>query len=69
MAMMEEEITLGAAVTPETDLVLSGLVDSIAVIHVVVWIEEYLETQIDPVNVVLENFQTVALIDAYVKTL
>lgn len=60
IAMITEEITFGEEVRPDTDLLLTGLVDSIGVVRIVAWMEEYLDTEIDPVDVVLENFQTVA---------
>lgn len=67
VAMIIEEITFGQPVETETDLLLTGLVDSIGVIRIVTWIEEHLEIEIDPGDVLLENFQTVALIVQYVK--
>ena len=54
-------------VEPETDLLLTGLVDSIGVVRIVTWLEDHLEIEIDPVDVVLENFQTVALMVDYVQ--
>lgn len=42
-----------------TDLLLTGLVDSLGVVLIVEWIETELGRAIDPADVVLENFQTV----------
>jgi acyl carrier protein len=42
-----------------TDLLLTGLVDSLGVVLIVEWIETELGRTIDPADVVLENFQTV----------
>lgn len=42
-----------------TDLLLTGLVDSLGVVLIVEWIETELGRSIDPADVVLENFQTV----------
>lgn len=42
-----------------TDLLLTGLVDSLGVVLIVEWIEAELGRSIDPADVVLENFQTV----------
>lgn len=64
-AMIVDEITYGEPVEPETDLLLTGLVDSIGVIRIVIWLEGHLEIEIDPVDVVVENFQTVRLIVEY----
>ena len=43
----------------DTDLLLTGLVDSLGVVLIVAWIETELGRSIDPADVVLENFQTV----------
>ena len=43
----------------DTDLLLTGLVDSLGVVLIVEWIETELDRAIDPADVVLENFQTV----------
>ena len=59
--MIRTEITFGEPVTADSDLLLTGLVDSIGVVRIVTWMEDYLEIEIDPVDVVIENFQTVTL--------
>ena len=43
----------------ETDLLLTGLVDSVGVIEIVGWLEDTTDVEIDPTHVVLDNFQTV----------
>jgi acyl carrier protein len=65
--MIQTEITFGEPVEPDTDLLLTGLVDSIGVVRIVTWMEDHLDIEIDPVDVVLENFQTVALMVDYVQ--
>jgi acyl carrier protein len=65
--MISSEITFGEPVGPDTDLLLTGLVDSIGVVRIVTWLEDHLEIEIDPVDVVIENFQTVALMVDYVQ--
>ena len=67
VGMIEAEITFGQPVEPGTDLLLTGLVDSIGVIRIVTWMEDHLEIEIDPVDVVLENFQTVSLMVDYAR--
>ncbi len=47
------------AINSETDLLLTGLVDSVGVIEIVGWLEETADVEIDPTDVVLANFQTV----------
>ena len=67
ITMIVEEITYGVDVEPDTDLLLTELVDSISVIRIVTWMEEYLDIEIDPVDVVLDNFQTVGQMVAYAR--
>ena len=59
--MIQDEITFGEPVDAETDLLLTGLVDSIGVVRIVTWIEDQLDIEIDPVDIVFENFQTISL--------
>lgn len=54
-------------VEPATDLLLTGLVDSLGVVVIVDWIEQELGIEIDPGDVVLEHFQTVDLMLAYLR--
>lgn len=49
----------------ETDLLLTGLVDSLGVILIVDWLEEQLDIDIDPGDVILENFRHVSDMLAY----
>ena len=51
----------------DTDLLLSGLVDSMGVIMVVNWMSDELGIGIDAVDVVLENFQTVRAMVSYAQ--
>jgi acyl carrier protein len=50
-----------------TDLLLTGQVDSLGVIRIVGWLEERCDIEIDPVDVVLENFQSVRDMVAFVE--
>ena len=43
----------------ETDLLLTGLVDSVGLIEIVGWLEDEVGIDVDPIDVVLANFQTV----------
>ena len=54
-------------ITTTTDLLLTGLVDSLGVVQIVAWMEDRLGIEIEPVDVVLENFQTVDRMLAFVK--
>ena len=52
----------------DTDLLLTGLVDSLGVVMIVNWIEATLNTTIDPSDVVLENFQTIDQMLSFLRT-
>jgi len=47
------------AVQPDTDLLTTGLVDSLGAMEIVHWLEESQGIEIDPVDITIENFQTV----------
>lgn len=51
----------------DTDLLLTGQVDSLGVVIVVGWLEQQLDIRIDPLDVVLENFQTVGQMAEYLR--
>lgn len=58
--LLNEELSLDPSTTidVDTDLLLTGLIDSLGIIQVVAWIEDELDVSVDPVDVTLENFQT-----------
>ena len=67
-AFIADEVALGdEPVEPDTDLLLTGLVDSLGVVIVSGWMQDELEIEIDPVDIVLDNFQTVAQMVAYAE--
>lgn len=53
----------------DTDLMLTGLVDSVGVIEIVGWLQDEAGIEIDPMDVVLDNFQTVDAMTAFVGRL
>ncbi len=69
--LLNEELSLDPSVTIDesTDLLLTGLVDSLGVIQVVSWIEDELEVSVDPADVTLENFQTAGRMIRFAATL
>lgn len=71
LQLLNEEISLdsGQHIGNSTDLLLTGLVDSLGVIDVVAWLEDRLGVDIDPVDIVLENFQTVDRMLGFVERL
>ncbi len=52
-------------VVADSDLLLSGAVDSLGVVRITQWMEDELGLEIDPTEVTLENFQTVQRMAAF----
>ncbi len=71
VSMIQSEVSLdpGVDIATDTDLLLSGLVDSLGVVQIVGWLEDRLDVQIDPVDIVLENFETVDSMVAFANGL
>jgi acyl carrier protein len=69
LRMINTEVSFDPSeeITTETDLLLTGLVDSLGVVQIVAWMEDRLGIEIEPVDVVLENFQTVDRMLAFVQ--
>lgn len=69
LEMINEEISLDADlnVDRDTDLLMTGAVDSLGVVQIVDWMEQRIGSDIDPSDVVIENFQTVALMLAFLE--
>ncbi len=69
LALINNEISLDPdmIVDRNTDLLLTGVVDSLGVVQVVDWMEQRIGTDIDPSDVVIENFQTVALMLSFLE--
>ncbi|MDH4144335.1 MAG: acyl carrier protein [Acidimicrobiia bacterium] len=62
--IVDEVARTDEPVGPDTDLLLSGIVDSLGVVRIVHWLEERLGIDIDAADVTLDNFQTVdAMVD------
>ncbi len=51
-----------------TDLLLTGAVDSLGVVRVTQWMEDELGFEVDPVEVTLDNFQTITKMVAYAES-
>ena len=54
-------------ITGDTDLLGTGLVDSLGVILIVNWISATLGRTINPADVVLENFRTIDRMLSYLR--
>lgn len=64
----EATTTLDADLDADTDLVMSGLVDSLGVVLIVEFIEQRLNVRIDPGDVVIEHFISVSAMIDYLGT-
>jgi acyl carrier protein len=71
LAFINADVSLdrSAAIVADTDLLLTALVDSLGVVEIVGWLQERSGVTIDPMDVVLENFQTVERMLALVERL
>lgn len=58
----------GGPLDSGTDLVMTGLVDSLGVMMVVDWLEQRLDIDIDPNDVVIEHFESVDAIIGYLRS-
>ena len=68
LSVVRDEVATGdEPVDASTDLLLTGLVDSLGVVVIVEWIEGDLGIEIDPGDVILEHFQTVDAMLAYLR--
>lgn len=66
--VQEEVAVAGIEVVGETDLLLTGAVDSLGVIRITQWLEDDAGIEVDPADVTLENFQTVDRMIAYARS-
>lgn len=68
IAFIRSEVMLGdEPLEAATDLVVTGLVDSLGVVLIVEWMESVLGIEIDPGDVVIEHFESVAAMVAYLR--
>jgi acyl carrier protein len=65
---IDEEVSAGhERVRPDTDLVMTGLVDSLGVVLIVEWLEDELAIEIDPGDVIVEHFVSVTAMIEYLR--
>ena len=71
LGFINDEVRLNHSVEVErdTDLLLTGLVDSVGVIEIVGWMEDEHGVLVDPLDIKLDNFQTVGRMLAYLDRL
>jgi len=61
------ELLSGQVVTHDEDLLLSGLLDSMSVMRLVLHLETAFAVKVPPEDVVIENFTSVETINAYLN--
>lgn len=66
--VQEEVCSTGIELSGDTDLLLTGAVDSLGVIRITQWLEDESGIEVDPGDVTLENFQTVDKMVAYARS-
>ena len=66
--VQNELLTSSQSITPEQDLLISGLIDSLGVMRLVTHIESEWQITIPPEDVTLENFSTVNTIVDYLES-
>jgi acyl carrier protein len=59
--------TNGASVGDDEDLLGSGLVDSVGMMSLVLFLEDAFDVSVPPEDVVIENFLSIRTIEAYVR--
>jgi acyl carrier protein len=66
---VRDKLVTGSAdgLTPDTDLVGSGMLDSTAMMELVVWVEEHFAIQVAVDDLVPENFGTIRKLATYVE--
>jgi len=67
LKFITDELVIDLRVAQDTDLLLTGAVDSLGVIRITHWMEEEAGVVVDPGDVTLENFQTVDRMVAYME--
>lgn len=69
IAYLRQEQNINEEIDGATELFSSGLLDSVSMIGLITFIEDRTRYTIQPVDVTLENFDTVDRISAYVAGL
>lgn len=62
---IETTLLHGRTIAPDEELLLSGLLDSLAVMSLVAEVERVTGQRVPPTDIVIENFSTLQAIAAY----
>ena len=55
--------------TPDEDLLTTGLIDSLGIMKLIAWLEEEFSVKIPPEDMTIENFLSPEVIENYIGTL
>lgn len=64
---IEAELLDGDAITSDTELLISGMLDSLAVMSLVAFVEKAFSISVPFEDVLIENFSTIDTMTAYVE--
>lgn len=65
IAFLRDDMNIEDSIAPETELFSTGLLDSIAMMNLIAFIEERGKIEVRPADVTLENFDTIQRITDY----
>lgn len=66
---MHEDLSIDEAIDAETELFSNGLLDSVSMVNLIVYIEDRAKVTVQPSDVTLENFDSVSRIMTYIRSL
>ena len=64
LPLLHAKMATAPGITPETPLFATGLIDSMAILHLIAYVEDATGRSISPEQVVMKHFATVAAIVA-----
>lgn len=68
IAFLKDSLNVEDSIEPETELFSTGLLDSVAMMNVIGFVEEKARIEVHPGDVTLENFDTVERIVQHVRS-
>ncbi len=71
LTMVNDKVSLDPSepILADTDLLLTGQVDSLGVMTIVDWLERRADVRIEPADIIIDHFQTVERMLSFVATL
>jgi acyl carrier protein len=65
IAYLRQDLNIDQDIAPETELFSSGMLDSVAMTNIIIFLEEQAGIVVRPADVTLENFDSVGAIVSY----